>query len=365
MAGEEAEKIAMLRLEAAGEETSPRRDDLLLDLLIERIELADEGFPAFAAKARETVGAFEQGWRRELASAAIEAVAGHGAVRVPSAPNDAPARWKLLADVLALKTDDQTAVLAVCARCGDAEPELRRWAASKLVHAARPWLHDLRRRADAASAKEIADGLRADEILLSVEPHAGVTEVSWTSKQGGGVREVPGDALLRDFYVAAVFEPARLEAAAKALGDSVFASAAGADATVRRLVLSVPEPYVPLPYDMVPFGDGRLIDRFEVVVVSSATELLRARARPAPPILAQLPSPFSTLDGRYAVVRPPECDVKDRARFFALTGAAQNAGKDASAAVREAKLTMRKEWTPDPAKPVVPPWATFLLRGAP
>ena len=257
----------------------------------------------------------------------------------------------------------------MCSRCGETEPELRRWAARRMSEASLPLSHDIRRRSDPGPAEQLVAAAAPDEIVLSVEPFGDHLEVCAISNGRAQLRRVEGDGGLGDFRTAAQFEPApsRLAAAAARVGESVFTSLRGAPASVRRVVVSVPEVYGFLPFDLVPFEDGQILDRFEIVIVPSVTQLARARFLPEPPMLSELPAFTSRLEARHAIVRREPVDPAARARLFQLLGEAQNAGAGASAALRQAKLALRAQWKPDPSKPApgVPPWASFLLRGAP
>jgi len=371
----DAEKATTQRL-AAQVGDAARREDVLLDLLVIRIELLTECAKDAEKDAFGMIDLIPEGPRRDLALRAVKNARGG----VFEAPIDASlaGRWRLLADVLALAIDDPQ-IKVVCARCGDAEPELRRWAASKVHYGDRLWAHETRRRADVADRKEIEDSLVEGDVVVSMEPIYGRIDVctTWVEatpdnprKRRGDCTEVAGadPLLLASFWDAANVDrrPEALASTARSLADALWREIAWAPAA-KRVIVSVPGLFGPLPFDLLPHSyGGTWIDKHEVVVVTSLTEYVRCRARPAPPSPSILDSPFATLDARHAIALLGPIDLATRGRFVASMNAALASGKDASAAVREAKLALRAEWKPDPkAPPVVPPWACFLLRGAP
>jgi hypothetical protein len=364
----EAEKAAAQRIAAGPPGDDARRDDALLDVFLIRLELTLKRQKDAANRLAEAAAAFPEGWRRDAATHVAKSVtsderASHDSVVVPP---DAPPRWTLLRDVASADGD----ALALAKRCGADEPELRRWAASRVdpkggrVREA----IELRRGMDDFFSKGFVD--RPDEAVLLVEPLGGRMHVLVVR---GGAADADfdvadGDAGLAGFWDAVNVDPSaeHLASAAKRVSSALFTDAVVKSLDgVKRLWVSVSEPLGPLPFDLLPFGDGLLIDRFDVLTVKSAAELARARTRAEPPMLTTLVSPYASLDTRHALVAFGTPDAKARARLFELIGAAENKGEDAATALREAKLALRAE-TKDaaPAKGV-PAWAVFLLRGAP
>src|SRR5262249_23726488 len=152
------------------------------------------------------------------------------------------------------------------------------------------------------------------------------------------------DVALDPFSDACRFKPTAelLEETSQGVSAALFdASATDKLTGVRRLWISLPEPLGPLPFDLLWHRQLQLLDSFGAWTVHRLTELAAARARPAPPTIELLPSPYSTLETRYALVQVAEVDPAARARFLALVAKARAAGKDAGAAVREAKLALR------------------------
>jgi hypothetical protein len=360
----EAAKAADQRLAALPPGDDARRDDAMLDLLLIRTDLYVRTDEAVPQQITDTVGMFPAGWKRDLAKQYVDAAVtdnGFNSRDVVAVPPGAPARWTLLHDVASGRGDADE----IAKRCGAEEPELRRRIAprvrSKFLNT------DLLRRADISPSWSSP---AADEAFVYVDRQFLLTFVSVVrgeilSAGHWSVRD-PG---LADFWDAAFVDPspAHLTAAATRVSAALFPPDVVKKLDgVKRLYISVSEPLGPLPYDLLPFGDGLLIDRFEVITVNSLTELTRARKLPEPPLLATLVSPYASLDERHALVVFGTVDPKARTRLFELIGKFQNEGKDAASALHAAKLALRAEWKPDPkAPPAVPAWAAFLLRGAP
>jgi hypothetical protein len=366
----DAEKATTQRLAAAGVGDIARREDAMLDLLFIRIELLSQRQKDAEKNALAAAAMFPDDWRRGLAMAAIDAALGSPSTRAPDAPAslDARSRWGLLRDLVAGK--DPAADVAE--RAGAAEPELRRWAATRQFGAGHDeYLVEMRRRSDPTIPVDVAAFVtNEDEAVLLVEPIGAKTIVRLLRKGRVVAADVDGDADLPDFWDACWVAPSptHLDAAAKRVSESLFSKAIVEGLTgVMRLWISVPEPLGPLPFELVPFGKGALLDQFEVIAVNSLTELSNARSRAATARPVMLSNPYATLDARNAIAQIGGADAKASARFLELvTGGRSLVGRPVAEAVRNAKHDLRATWRPDPkAPPCVPPWAAFLLRGAP
>ncbi len=364
----DAEKVTGQRIDARDVGDDARREDALLDLLLVRIELTQQRRADAEKNALAAAQTFAEGWRRDLASACVRAAAG-AAGEIPAPPADASPRWRLLHDVAA-GASTATELVKRCVVA--AEPELRRWAASReFGGTSDECAVELRRQDHEEIEALLADTTfvkAADEAVLIVEPTGDKTELRLRMNGDVFSAQTVGDAGLADFWDACWVAPSPklLAAAAQRVSDAFFPKRiADRVAGARRLWISVAEPLGPLPFDLLPFGEGKLLDRCEVLDVSSLSEFARCRGRASPAAPEFLVSPYATLDARHALVEVGAVDPKIRARFLQLVAKARATGKDVSAAVRDAKLALRAEWKPDPkAPPTLPPWAAFLLRGA-
>lgn len=359
----DAAKATEQRL-ATGKVGGPaRRENALLDLLFIRIEQMRAGAKDGESAAREVVEQFEEGWRRDVAGHSVVAAADRdtSAPALPALPADVGERWKLLRDAV-LATDSSKA-LAVAARCGDAEPEIRRWVAVLAFMREDPSAIELRRHAQPIVEIPARIVSRDDEAVLLIEPCGDHTSVSVLRKGSARSHPIDGDAGFAAFWDAAWVEPPKVADAARRVSDALFdADTRKALDGVKRLWISLPEPLGPLPFDLLPYGGGVLLDNFEVLTVPSLAELDAARARPDPPLLTELVSPYATLESRHALVRVGIADAAARARLVELVAKSQKDGRDPCTALREAKLALRAEAKSDPK--TVPAWAAFLLRGA-
>ena len=371
----DAEKITELRLESGPAGGERGRLEALCDLFLVRLELTLQEENGAHERARESVASLPQAPIRGVAHAALEATFGGAQDRpvpvLPELPPDAPASWRLLRRVveLARRTSDANGILDEEWMRND-EPELRRWAASlerdRLGGVA---VTEARRSAAPASREEIVAAAGSD-LLVLVEPwghlalvtriHAGAEEHQFAETGDG----------LRALWDAANVDPApeRLAAGAASVARALawaLEPLAGA-APPRRVIFSVSPPLGPLPFDLLPWGDGVLLDACEVLTVQSGTELVRARQRAAAMVVSELGDPHATLEARHGIVRLAPIDPASRARLFATFGAGLNRGLDASAALAEAKRAFRA--SPGDAAagpPRIPAWAALVLRGAP
>jgi hypothetical protein len=345
-------------------------DGALLDAFLIRLELAlahaKDGDKALVAAA----AAFPEGWGRDAATTIAAAVAAgtpRAAVKVPAG---CPPRWKRLADVAAGTSDS---AIGLAHHCGTEEPELRRWAAGRVdPKGGVVWVREAieqRRGTDDAGVKGVivADD---DQAVLLVEPLADGLHVLVLRGRRPDLdfAVAKDDGGLAAFWDAVHVDPSaeRLASAAKRVSSALFPDAVAKSLDgVKRLWISVSEPVGPLPFDLLPFGDGLLIDRFDVLTVKSAAELVRARARRAPPMLSALKSPDATLDARYEVVSFGAIGDAARMQIFLGVASRQAEGRDVAEALREAKLALRAETKDAPPAKGVPAWAALLLRGAP
>jgi tetratricopeptide (TPR) repeat protein len=364
----DAEKATTQRLAAQVGDLA-RKEDVQIDLLFIRIELLNQRRKDAETNARAAAATFPDDWRRGLATDAVDASLGRPpkSALAPPGALDVRSRWGLLRDLVGGKTPAED----IASRAGAEEPELRRWAASKRFGAGHDeYLVELRRRPDPTIPVDVSELMtREDEALLLVEPIGEKTIVRLLRKGRIVKADVAGDAGLTDFWDATWVAPSpqHLEAAAKRVSKDLFGDLVSVDLDgVRQLWISLPEPLGPLPFDLLPFKDQMLLDRFHVVTVNSLTELSRARERVATESPSILLSPYATLDAPCAYVAFDE-SVRDSAsrRFDLLKNMLLLTSKDRLVALREQKLKWRAEWKPDPNRPSVPPWACFLLRGAP
>lgn len=376
-----AEGTALDRMQALATDPVARRE-AASDVALVRLELAARGDPKSRAALGDVADAGHDRVVHELIRALVPEYGLAPVVRSgePAAARPATPRFDRLEAAARLAGGAADALIAFARSLPADEPELRRWALRRA--AARPaselravdWAAflDVWSGAAPTTSDALAKALRAGERFIGIASLGGRAVIV-----DGEPGRVTGTVAPDDAAIVRFFDglrdgptPERLRDDGRAfVGFDDALRAALGERPDERLVIAVAPPVGPLPCDLLVRrthdGDRTLIEEREVGIVASPAEFVAAVARPAPPSPAFLRSPAAPLDARHAVVSLVPVDDTTRARFVALFEDARRRGLATSAAVRDAKLRMRAEWKPDPARPDVPPWAWFALRGAP
>ncbi len=276
-----------------------------------------------------------------------------------------------IADLLAIPHASADVARRLAEKNGVDQPELRRLAARRgllnvgpddhglafqlLEHRRTCWKMDLER-----TRKACAPG----QVYLAVEPCGDFTAVMTVAADGSTFRLAGPSTPLRDLWDAAHVEPSRerIEVTAKAVGELLAPELASVPQGA-TLGIGMAPPMGPLPWDLVPVGDGLLLDRCAVVTASEANEAFSGHFVPdhAGPTLF----PADAGERRLNMLVPAALPLPPDAMQAALSVLGATPSGDASfahqLAARKRKLRASSPWPSNP--PRVPAWAGVQLRG--